>query len=317
MRLPRFIRNSKRYLRMYGLRAYAREGHRRLMSVTRPARRKVTLALFHGRNLLLQSKPIRVRMSNVTWLLTPHGETALEVWLGKYASHIQARFVLEHLRKGEIFLDIGSNSDHLAIAAGKKLEQLGDGRVYVCERNGEAHDLIKENIQLNRLGNVSHHHIALGDHPNQDLFPIESLALGSSATLGNSDPPVPNASAGASPPVTTVDAFVEINRIFQVHLMRINADGAELMVLKGAGVLLRRHDAPLLIYMSDRSQTARFNYHPVEVIWHLQDHGYRIFMLGDDARVMRREPRHGFDGTMIAVKSPHPLGAGFLGSEAL
>jgi hypothetical protein len=70
--------------------------------------------------------------------------------------------------------------------------------------------------------------------------------------------------------------------------------------------LLERADAPLILYEGYSWCTAGFHYHPVEIMWLLESHGYELFVLDPLAgKVRRRTAGESFDAMVVAVKPTH------------
>ena len=73
--------------------------------------------------------------------------------------------------------------------------------------------------------------------------------------------------------VTTVDRFVEENKIAKLDFMKIDVEGNEKAVLKGAKNTLLKYQ-PLVYAELLRKHAKRFGYHPNDVISYMQTLGY-------------------------------------------
>jgi len=91
-----------------------------------------------------------------------------------------------------------------------------------------------------------------------------------------------------------------------VDLLKVDAAGRELFVIRDAASLLERHDAPVVLY-GNADLTSNFGYHPVETMWLLQRYGYRFFMVGASGRITPLPGSPPRDTMLIAAKPSHPL----------
>jgi hypothetical protein len=88
--------------------------------------------------------------------------------------------------------------------------------------------------------------------------------------------------------------------------MKVDVEGAELLVFRGARGLLARADAPLILYEGYSWCTAGFHYHPVEIMWLLETFGYEIFVLDScSGRARQRIPGESYDHMVAAIKPSH------------
>ena len=304
-RLRRFMYNVMRYYEMYGFNALVQAGRGRLMKFIYPVAYRGAILRFGARNLFLRSKPLRLQVADVCWLMMPKGAVAFEFWTGGYFERNELSFVLRYLRKGMTFVDVGSNVGLFTLAAAKRLEQLGGGMVYAFEPFEWSFGVLRENVRLNNLSNVSLHCTALGNYTGEAVLWINAPWKDGLNTLGKPSHPDSQVIGHVTVPITTIDAFVKAENIPKVDLMKVDVEGGELLVFKGSEDLLRRPDAPVLLYGSQGFLTAGFNYHPVETMWFLQDCGYQFWVLDPTGKASPRKPEHGYEGMIVAAKPSH------------
>lgn len=123
-------------------------------------------------------------------------------------------FLRQSIKAGDTFIDIGANLGYYTVLAAK----LG-ARVVAYEPDAQAFRLLKKNILLHRLKNVTAHNVAVSDVEGQSDFFVK--APGSSF---NSLMPVVN---GVTVSVQTVRCEVPFD------ICKIDVEGAELKVLGG------------------------------------------------------------------------------------
>jgi len=148
--------------------------------------------------------------------------------------------LVQEIRPGDIIVDVGAYVGVLTVIAAKKAGQ--KGRVLAFEPNPESAALFKKNIQLNGItGQVEFFNLAIGEKN-------EPLIL---ADQGSKSQIVPSASSGCA-------------KLFKVHsrsldealldrkndILKIDTEGCEESVIRGAKNLLRRRDGyPRFIYI--------------------------------------------------------------------
>jgi FkbM family methyltransferase len=182
--------------------------------------------------------------------------------------------LLEKLvRSGDIILDIGANFGWYSTMFAKKL---GKARtVYAFEPVPPTFERLNEHIKLNHLEDVIiPNRIALSDRIGQakmHLFKGRSHALASLDPQGETDYEIFEA------PLITLDVFLGENQLTHIDFAKIDVEGNELMVLKGASKLLSGRNAPILMVEINNDTFSSFDY-SAEQIWScLRTFGYDTF----------------------------------------
>lgn len=182
--------------------------------------------------------------------------------------------LLEKLvQSGDIIFDIGANFGWYSTMFAKKLGAAST--VYAFEPVPPTFERLNEHIKLNHLEDVIiPNRIALSDRVGQakmHLFKGRSHALASLDPQGESDYEIFEA------PLVTLDVFLEENQLTHINFAKIDVEGNELMVLKGASKLLSGSNAPILMVEINNDTFSSFNYN-AEQIWNcLQTFGYDTF----------------------------------------
>lgn len=261
--------------------------------------------VFLLRNQLLSNRPIRVKVGGVSFLMIPKGAEAAANWSGSRFERREIAFILQVLQSGMTFLDIGANVGIYAIAAAKKDPNV---KVYAFEPCGWTFQVLEENIRLNALSNVAAIRTALGDRIGKVVLQVNAPGKDGLNTIGRPSHPDCQIIAQETVPMTTLDAFIQSHSVSRVDVMKVDVEGAELMVLRGGKNLLEREDAPLILYEGYSWCTKGFDYHPVEIMWLLQDYGYSLFVLDSESgKVVPRKSSHGYDAMIVAIKPEHPF----------
>ncbi len=163
--------------------------------------------------------------------------------------------IKRHVRRGDIVCDIGANKGSFIYWLSW---YVGDGRVIAFEPQPELAHALADDCRVIGLGNVTVEARAVDEHSgHRDLFIPEGHHPGASLHR-------PRGEAGhfatLSVPAVSLDGyFGEKDR---VSLLKIDVEGAEFAVLKGAERILRQH-APLLVFECENRHLSPGNVHDV------------------------------------------------------
>lgn len=171
------------------------------------------------------------------------------------------------------------------------------GQVHAFEPDPRSAHRLSEAITSSGIRNVHLHTCAVGDRAGEmqmrlpDYPPMSSLQPAAG-------PPTESGDAEAemiTVPVCTLDEHCRATGVQQVDLLKIDVEGAEMLVLQGASALITACRPEMLIELHP-AQSRSFG-HPVEkVVDHLHALGYRLFHILPGMRAPRLVP---FDTTML------------------
>jgi FkbM family methyltransferase len=259
--------------------------------------------LFPLRNAVLRHKPLAVTAGGQSFLLTPEGSAAFSVWsYRRYEGKFEVEFILSVLQPGMTFFDIGANVGLFSLPAVKKLQK---GQVFAFEPSSWTYQRLLQNARLNNLPNLRAVHSALGDTKGEAVLQINAVGKDGLNTLGKPTHEDSDVVATERVSITTLDEFLNQNSISHVDVIKIDTEGAELLVFRGATNLLAKPDAPLILYEGGFLSKG-FGYHPVESMWLLQKHGYAFFVMDNNGKISEPVNSHAYDAMVIAVKPAHP-----------
>lgn len=190
-------------------------------------------------------------------------------WAGIYELPVQKRIALE-LKEGMVFFDIGANAGFFSLVAAKLVGERG--KVIAFEPLPMNINVIKEQFELNGLTQCICIESAIGSHCRRSklFLPVNEKSEGkySEACLVNGDI---SELESYEVDVITLDYFTHKYNIFP-DLIKIDVEGAESDVLKGASLLLQSDKAPRII-MELHEGTSN------DVQNQLKSYGYRFFTL--------------------------------------
>jgi FkbM family methyltransferase len=169
------------------------------------------------------------------------------------------------LRPGDTVVDVGANIGTLTLCAAKLVGS--HGSVYSFEAHPRTFRFLCGNLRINRVGNVTPFNLACGDGaaPTACLSSRRSddqnsIALRNIGTLVRS--------------AALDDVLASVARI---ALLKIDVEGYELFVLRGAARCLNRTQA--VLFESWRSHFARYGYALADVRRLLEAQGFQLYSL--------------------------------------
>lgn len=183
-------------------------------------------------------------------------------WVGIYERESQ-RVFLDHVRPGDVVFDIGANVGFFTLLAAKLAR---DGHVYAFEPLPRNLDYLRRHLELNRIRNAEVLPIALSSSTGTAHFAVAAHpAMGALAESG-----------GLEVATDTLDRLVAAGKLRAPDFLKIDVEGAEHDVLRGAAEVLR--DARPTIFLSAHGWKQH------ELCWELlQNAGYRLELLRDGA----------------------------------
>jgi FkbM family methyltransferase len=161
------------------------------------------------------------------------------------------------LRPGDVAVEVGSNIGALTVPMARLCK-----RVYAFEAQPENFELLKKNLRENDIDNVSPFQIAISDVSGATH--VSSLEFLGHHNFGR----VETGTGDSRVELATIDHL--LRREMKIKFIKIDVEGGELEVLRGAADIIKR-DRPLLYVENDRQDKS------AELVGWLIDNGYRCF----------------------------------------
>ena len=208
-------------------------------------------------------------------------------------------FVLRHLPLNGVFVDVGANIGAFTVPAAHRVG--AKGRVLAAEASPEVFCYLLRNLQANHIDGVVCTNCAVCATPGSVSFypaPNQHFGMGS---MGRQFDAKPLQVAGK-----TLDQILEEATIGRVDVLKVDVEGFEVSVFQGARTLLRRKDAPLIVFeFCDWAEARVPQGGPGDAQRLLLEEGFSIWRLSDFVRraTRLREPlRIGYD--MLVASRP-------------
>lgn len=144
------------------------------------------------------------------------------------------RFVRDLMAGAGVFYDVGANIGVFTVEVARSLG--ASGQVIAIEPGPRAFAILLRNIELNRLGNVTAIAVGLADVAGAKQLHLRPAAnLGAATFVGQRDT-VPDAVVE----VLRLDDLVDDRRLPDPTVVKVDVEGFELRVLRGAAKLIER-----------------------------------------------------------------------------
>lgn len=227
---------------------------------------------------------IRWRLNHSLWPMTLSGDVpvlvprtgagALIYYLGNSEPAI-AQFITRFLRPGQVVFDVGAHLGEYTLLAAHRVGSTG--RVYAFEPNPEMAEVLQRNVMLNQVTQVHVFETAAADHDGEAAFELHREASISALLSRTADRK--DITRTIQVPVRSLDSVWEWMGNLPVNLIKIDVEGAELEVLKGATRLLKQPPdyAPVLVFEYSPRNYARFGHTGADVLEYLHQYGYVFF----------------------------------------
>ena len=244
-----------------------------------------------GENPSIMALPFGAR-----WLL--EGSALDQSLLSGNFENAETRFVERFLQAGMTVLDIGAHHGFYTLLASKLVGPTG--RVVSFEPSPRERVRLERHVRLNKCGNVRIEQTALGASPGKaELFLVEGME----DYCNSLRPPAVNAETRRVPVnVTTLDEFLSSTRLTGVHFIKLDVEGAELEVLKGASNLLRQSSRPVFMIEVYDIRTKPWGYAARDIVRFLMERTFEWYSLDESGMprpVDATSPS--FDANLVAV----------------
>ena len=176
---------------------------------------------------------------------------------------------ISYLKKGDIVIDVGANIGTLTLLSASLVKE--DGKVYAFEPNPRTYKYLLKNIKLNGLNNIKTFCIAIGaknsvaelaDLRTDDMNYIITDKPGNIRTIKTK--------------LSSLDEVMP-SSIKKINLLKIDTEGYELFVLKGASNVLDITEC--IYYESWEKHFTKLNYRTQDISFLLKENGFKIFRI--------------------------------------
>jgi FkbM family methyltransferase len=199
------------------------------------------------------------------------GVGRLLFYFREHADHLFG-FMKAYLKVGMTFVDVGANIGSHTIHGSRLVGN--EGKVFSFEADPNTFELLQENIRSNAVANATLFNQCISDKRSEVLFNVDSNSARSSLVR-----------KGSSQIVLLANCLDDLLPSgLQVDFLKVDVEGAEYLVLKGATQMFRT--APPRVVVFEATSSLR------EITDFLSSFGYRFYQF------------HQSSAALIEVESP-------------
>ncbi|HVH72643.1 MAG TPA: FkbM family methyltransferase [Candidatus Dormibacteraeota bacterium] len=248
---------------------------------------------------LFPKVPVPIRLSFGAWWLV-RGSTLDERLLSGHFETGEIRFVERYLRPGMIVLDIGAHHGLYTLLASKNVGP--EGKVIAFEPSVRECERLRQHVRLNSCSNVRIEPIAIGaERSRGKLFVVD----GAEDWCNSLRPPaVVGSGRSELVDVLPLDEYLSGAGITSADFLKLDVEGAELEVLRGARELLRKPARPVILAEVYDIRTLPWGYPASKIVGHLDKLGFKWFQLRADGTLQSvASDRDVYDCNLVAIPS--------------
>lgn len=184
----------------------------------------------------------------------------------------EMNFLHTKLKADSNFIDVGAGfGDYSLIAADK----ISKDTILAFEPSKEPFQQLLENIRLNNITNIFPYKMILGDLIGHEYFNEEVTTELSHISTKKT---------GTKIKCSTIDAMIKMYKLNKVDFLKIDVEGAEMLVLKGAINSLKQGIIKCMI-IELNSNSTNFNSSHSQAINFLERNSYKLYMYSSKGRL--------------------------------
>jgi FkbM family methyltransferase len=193
------------------------------------------------------------------------------IYWGGHHSLPTVQFLRSFLQPDMTFADIGANIGEITLVAAKRLTS---GKVLAFEPMPAVFALLSHNVAINNFGCVTLHNVGLYDRDaSLPLYVKRDNPHGTTNHGVTSLFSTGTDRQERSVPLLRFDEIAEASGLERLDIIKIDVEGAEMMVLRGAEVSIRRF-RPVMIVEISEANFQRAGYSVPEFFQYLHSIGY-------------------------------------------
>jgi FkbM family methyltransferase len=176
---------------------------------------------------------------------------------------------------GDTVFDVGANIGLFSAIYSKFVTD--KGKVYAFEPIPETHWMLLETLALNKTENVSAQRLALSEKKGRSLMHTFDKEYSAWSSFGRPQFGDHKPSGTVKVRVDTIDNYCSENNIKKINFLKLDVEGYEKHVLKGAEGLLRSGSVDVLSFEISKIPLEASGVKPNEVFTMLRSFGYKAY----------------------------------------
>jgi len=217
--------------------------------------------------------------------------------VGRSYEQNEIDFVKSFLDKGNSFLDIGANFGLYSIIAAKIVGK--NGKVFSIEPEPRNLKRLKRNLILNRVS-VDVIPIAVGETEGE----VEFCSCSQGAYSGLKLSTVPGKVKKIMVPKNTLDNLSERYHWSNIDLLKMDVEGAELLVLMGGELFFQKTNRPVILIEFNDNRSAVYGWNCSQVYNWLIYWNYDFFSFNSEGNLIPhvKKEYYGYENLVVIPK---------------
>jgi FkbM family methyltransferase len=204
-------------------------------------------------------------------------------------------FFAKVVSKGSTVFDVGANIGIYSLLASKRTG--ADGHVYSFEPSDWAFQRLNENISMNEFKNISVFKVGVSDKKGTASFHVcEDDAYNS---IGST--PMQEVKSVKQIDICSIDDICTANNIKRIDIIKIDTEGADLLVLQGARGMLNSADPPIVFCEYNKNITSGYAYSLEDYRNYISGIGYKAFEFKNNMLV-EFDPAQSASSEIVCIK---------------
>lgn len=255
-------------------------------------------------NKLFKSKNTFIFKLNDTLSINLYKDSKLSNLIYKGFEQEEILFLRKYLKQADTFIDIGSNIGLFSLHAAQIVNS--QGKVYAFEPTPSTNSRLIENIELNKFQNIINANaIGLSSKKGKLELNISTIGYDAWNTFAQNSDTLFQKKMMVS--VQTLDNFLTENNITEnkIKLVKIDVEGWEIEVLKGAVSLLSLEDAPVFMIEFTEENLFAAGANSYELYDLLVSFGYSWYIYDSKMNKLFKDPKrmHYPYNNLFAIKN--------------
>ena len=198
--------------------------------------------LLIGRHL--SSRDVDVKCLDGSQMLIPSlsDSVGFHLFIDGVYEPTELAWLLDELRPGDVYVDVGANIGGFAVPAARRVGS--SGRVIAVEASPQVAGYLRRNLDRNGVANVEVCEVAASDETSAGVTfyaaPADAFGAGGFGAANGMRP--------ITVPATRLDSLLEEKGVTTVGVLKIDVEGFEAGVLRGAERLLTGPCPPAVLF---------------------------------------------------------------------
>jgi FkbM family methyltransferase len=178
--------------------------------------------------------------------------------------------IMKLINDDDAVFDIGANYGWYSLNIAKKYP---NANIFAFEPIKNTFDILSENIRINSFKNINIFNFGIADKSGEVEFYFNNDRPGATSMVNLLNR---EGIEKIKCQMRTLDAFVQEEKIDKIDFIKCDIEGAEYFALQGMINILKQYRPKLLVEML-RKWSAKYSYHPNDIIHFMKNLGYSCF----------------------------------------